>query len=102
MPLCGQKSSVCCAVLSVWGGIQLGITGALIYTGSPAFIEDIPLAENANWSPQEWETNLHAGYQQSALNCWIAALLYLVTFCVSTHQYWANYNTGDQFKATQF
>eukprot|EP00091_Calanus_sinicus_P001082 TRINITY_DN11026_c0_g1_i1.p1 TRINITY_DN11026_c0_g1~~TRINITY_DN11026_c0_g1_i1.p1 ORF type:complete len:103 (-),score=24.89 TRINITY_DN11026_c0_g1_i1:191-499(-) len=102
MPLCGQKSSMCCAVLSIWGLIQLTITGALVYIGSPAFVEDIPLSENENWSAQEWATHLHAGYQQSALNCWIAALLYLVTLCVSSHQFWANHNASDQFQATQF
>merc|ERR1712050_753820 len=102
MPICGQKSSMCCLVLSIWGLVQLTITGALIYIGSPAFVEDIPLSESENWSPQEWATHLHAGFQQSALNCWIAALLYLVTLCFSSHQFWAHQTSSDQFKATQF
>ena len=38
------------------------------------------------------------GYQQSALNCWIAALLYLVTLSLSAHQVWANTQNQDQFK----
>ena len=34
--------------------------------------------------------DMDAGYQQNALNCWIAALLYLVTLCVSVQQFWMN------------
>ena len=43
-------------------------------------------------------TALHTGYQQSALNCWIAALLYLVTLAISGHQLWANHQNQEQFK----
>ena len=49
-------------------------------------------------SQQEWMTALHTGYQQSALNCWIAALLYLVTLAFSGHQLWANHQNQEQFK----
>merc|ERR1719427_1466125 len=35
-------------------------------------------------------TDMDKGYQQNALNCWIAALLYLVTLCVSAQQFWMN------------
>ena len=43
-------------------------------------------------------TALHTGYQQSALNCWIAALLYLVTLAIAGHQLWANHQNQEQFK----
>ena len=46
----------------------------------------------------EWLTALHTGYQQSALNCWIAALLYLVTLAVAAHQLWSNQQAAEQFK----
>ena len=49
-------------------------------------------------SYQQWMTALHTGYQQSALNCWIAALLYLVTLAISGHQLWANHQNQEQFK----
>ena len=49
-------------------------------------------------SSTEWLTALHTGYQQSALNCWIAALLYLVTLAVAAHQLWSNQQAAEQFK----
>ena len=49
MPMCGPKTAACCTVLSTWGLIQLGITGVFMYLGSPALVEDIPLAENRCW-----------------------------------------------------
>ena len=50
------------------------------------------------WTGREWQTHIQAGYQQSALNCWTAALLYLVTLSVSAHQVWANTQNQQQFK----
>merc|ERR1719244_2291394 len=35
-------------------------------------------------------TDMDKGYQQNAMNCWIAALLYLVTLCFSAQQFWMN------------
>ena len=29
-------------------------------------------------------------YEQGALNCWIAALMYVATLCVSVQQFWMN------------
>ena len=57
-----------------------------------------PPSEVEERSEQEWMTALHTGYQQSALNCWIAALLYLVTLVVSAHQLWSNHQNQEQFK----
>ena len=38
-------------------------------------------------------------HEQTALNCWIASLLYLTTLCVSAQQFWANHRAADdQFK----
>lgn len=44
--MCGPKTAACCTLLSTWGLVQLGITGVFMYLGSPALVEDIPLAEN--------------------------------------------------------
>ena len=46
----------------------------------------------------EWMTQINAGYQRSALNCWIAALLYLITLTISAHQLWSNHQNQEQFK----
>jgi hypothetical protein len=39
---------------------------------------------------------MEAGYRQNALNCWIAALLYLVTLCVSVQQFWMNNRSSNR------
>ena len=41
-------------------------------------------------SSDELLSSIEVKYEQSALNCWIAALLYVATFCVSAQQFWAN------------
>ena len=43
MAVCGPKLSMCCTILSVWGLLQLALTGLGFYLGSPAFVQDIPL-----------------------------------------------------------
>jgi ribonuclease kappa len=40
---------------------------------------------------EKWEIHkMHVFLPQNALNCWIAALLYVVTLCVSVQQFWMN------------
>jgi len=89
MPACGPKLSLCGVVLSVWGIIQLSLMGVFFYINSVALIEDINLKEQYT-DLKELRKEIDAGYQQNAFNCWIAALLYLVTLCVSVQQFWMN------------
>lgn len=89
MPVCGPKLSLCGVVLSAWGIVQLSLMGIFFYTKSVALIEDIPLKEKYD-SHEELMTDMDNGYQQNAMNCWIAALLYLVTLCFSVQQFWMN------------
>ena len=52
-----------------------------------------------SWTLSELAKSVSTGYHDTAINCWIASLLYLTTFCVSAHQFWANYRAADdQFK----
>ena len=103
MVLCGSKVSTCCTLLSVWGLVQLGVTGLCFYMKSPALVEDIPFREHEGvLTSSEMMTRLHNGYQQSALNCWIAALLYLVTLTISAHQLWSNKQSQEYQKTAQF
>lgn len=71
MPLCGPKLSLCGVVLSIWGIIQLSIMGVFFYINSVALIEDINLEESYS-SMDRLRTDMDKGYQQNALNCWIA------------------------------
>eukprot|EP00093_Oithona_nana_P011586 11586.XXX_213318_213954_1 [CDS] Oithona nana genome sequencing. len=89
MAICGPKLSLCGVIISAWGIIQLSLMGVFFYTNSVALIEDIPLEEEYN-TEGELRSAMDAGFQQNALNCWIAALLYLVTLCVSGQQFWMN------------
>merc|ERR1711881_350724 len=89
MAICGPKLSLCGVILSAWGIVQLSLMGVFFYTKSVALIEDVPLEEEYS-SHHSLVTDMETGFQQNALNCWIAALLYLVTLCVSIQQFWMN------------
>merc|ERR1712020_521327 len=89
MAICGPKLSLCGVILSAWAIVQLSLMGVFFYTNSVALIEDVPLDEEYS-SEDELRMAMDAGFQQNALNCWIAALLYLVTLCVSVQQFWMN------------
>lgn len=41
MAFCPRNYSICCAVISAWGIIQLVIMGVLFYTKAVAFSEDL-------------------------------------------------------------
>ncbi|KAJ0174059.1 hypothetical protein K1T71_010205 [Dendrolimus kikuchii] len=89
---CGPKLSLCGLVLSVWGIIQLTLMGVFYYIRAVALLEDLPL-ESESDEPHTLDrfiTTVEAGYTQNAYNCWIAALLYVITLVVSGHQFWMN------------
>jgi len=90
MAICGPKLSLIGVVLSAWGIIQLSMMGFFFWLNSVALIEDLPLKEEAYDSVKELRNDIEGGYQQNAMNCWIAALLYLVTLCFSATQFWMN------------
>ena len=89
MPVCGPKLSLCGVILSAWAILQLSIMGVFFYVNSVALIEDITL-KDAYTSMEELRKDMDDGYRQNALNCWIAALLYLGVMVFSGHQFWAN------------
>ena len=61
-----------------------------------ALIEDISLEEEYT-SISELKKDIEIGYDQNAQNCWIAALLYLITLCVSAQQFWMNSRTSHRY-----
>ncbi|KAJ8717318.1 hypothetical protein PYW08_005717 [Mythimna loreyi] len=89
--LCGPKLSLCGLVLSVWGIIQLTLMGVFYYIRAVALLEDLPLeSESGHHNMESFIATVEAGYTQNAYNCWIAALLYVITLVVSAHQFWMN------------
>ena len=90
MVICGPKASTFGLVLSIWGILQLAVTGLLLHHRSVAFVEDLNLNQTVFQSPQDLYNELDYKYNQGALNCWIAALMYVATLCVSVQQFWMN------------
>ncbi|XP_063367077.1 ribonuclease kappa-like [Cydia amplana] len=88
--ICGPKLSLCGLVLSVWGIIQLTLMGVFYYIGAVALLEDLPVEEGAHSSIDHFMAEVENGYNQNAFNCWIAALLYVITLVISGHQFWMN------------
>lgn len=88
MPVCGLKLCYFGLVLSTWGVVQLALTGVFLHFRATAFVEDIRLKDQVYTSAEELRNDLEVGYAQSALNCWVASLLYVITFCVSAQQFW--------------
>lgn len=91
MTLCGPNLSSFGLCLSVWGIIQLGITGVLFHTRSVALIHDVLLNKEYQTSNQ-LINDINIKYDASALNCWIAALMYVATLCISAQQFWSQQN----------
>ncbi|CAG9799178.1 unnamed protein product [Chironomus riparius] len=89
MRICGPKLSLCGLIISVWGIIQLLLMGVFYYIHSVALIEDLPIEEHYK-TPSEFYAAADRAYSQNAMNCWIAALIYVVTLAVSTWQFYAN------------
>ncbi|XP_072942666.1 ribonuclease kappa [Epargyreus clarus] len=92
--LCGPKLSLCGFVLSIWGIIQLTLMGVFYYIRAVALLEDLPLEEGGHHNDKSpidnFIADVEAGYTRNAYNCWIAALLYVITLVISGHQFWMN------------
>ena len=67
---------------------------------SVALIEDISLKEEPYTDINVLRKDIENGYNQNALNCWIAALLYLITLCVSAQQFWMNSRASHRYYQT--
>jgi len=99
MAICGPKLSLAGCVISAWGIVQLSLMGIFFWIHSVALVEDLNVKEPSAYCPeppapcedtQPFVNAMEASYNQNAMNCWIAALLYLVTLCISAQQFWMN------------
>ena len=88
MPVCGARLSYSLLFLSAWGVAQLSLTALLLHARSPAFVVDAASVAVDHHDANRLAADLDVWYSQSALNCWVASLLHLVTFCVSAQQVW--------------
>ena len=62
----------------------------IFFHRSVAFIDDLSVNQEAFRSPSDLFNEIENKYEQGALNCWIAALMYVATLCVSVQQFWMN------------
>ncbi|KAK3103426.1 hypothetical protein FSP39_019119 [Pinctada imbricata] len=97
-PVCGPKLSVCCTILSVWGIVMLALMGVFYQIHSVALFEDIPL-NHTKWEEDNFPLeDVHKAYEQTGLNCFIAAGIYVLFFFFSCWQQRlnskANYETS--------
>ncbi|XP_066587767.1 ribonuclease kappa [Prorops nasuta] len=90
MKICGPKYALCGLILSVWGIVQLLLMGIFFYVRSVALIEDLPLEDKEFKTIDDFYTEANRYYSQNAINCWIAACIYVFTFLFSGHQFYVN------------
>ena len=64
--------------------------GLFFYMKALALIEDVKLQEENHDSPDAIYLDMKRGFNANALNCWIAACIYVVTFLFSGHQFYLN------------
>lgn len=89
MKICGPKLSLCGLIISIWGIIQLVFMGIFYHIKSVALAEDLPLKETYS-DMTDFYSDADRGYSLNAINCWIAACLYLFTLVVSGYQFYVN------------
>lgn len=64
--------------------------GIFFYCKSVALVEDLPLEGKTFANAEEFYFEVNKGFQQNAINCWIAAILYVVTLGFSGYQFYLN------------
>ncbi|XP_022186013.1 ribonuclease kappa [Nilaparvata lugens] len=95
MAICGPKLSLCGVIISIWGMIQLVIMGVFYSMHAVALAEDLPIEETDEFeTSKDFYSAAEKGFQLNAMNCWIAACLYLFTFLFSSYQFYLNGRTS--------
>ena len=76
-PICGPKLSLCCAVISVWGIIQFILLGIFFFVQAVPLLDDFEVKDANITNKPQFESQLKHAYRERAINCWIAAVLYI-------------------------
>lgn len=70
-------------VLSAWGIIMLALMGVFFKVRSPALFEDVG-ASMSDWEKKNFTLEyIKEKYDDNAINCWLAAGLYVLVFIFS-------------------
>jgi len=86
---CGPKVSFFGILISIWGIIQLSLMGLAFYNRNVAVVEDLNFDDTIS-DPNEYFDKMDEAYDKQAMNCAVAAGIYVVTLLISWHQYWLN------------
>ena len=90
--ICGVKRSIFCTLVSTWAIIMLAIMGGLLSYKSLSFVEDIAVEEfEQTQGIQVFYKEQDHRFDVAANNCYIALIMYGVTFLVSIY-HWAVYH----------
>ena len=92
---CGPKLSIFGILVSIWGIIQLSLMALAFHSKSIAVVEDLNFNETIvdPKNPEDYKlykNRMEDSFDIQALNCVVAAGIYVVTLLVSYHQYWLN------------
>ncbi|KAL0869726.1 hypothetical protein ABMA27_005963 [Loxostege sticticalis] len=71
----------CCLVLSIWAVLQLGVMGIFYYIEAVPLVEDVAAKKYNSYDEYIFLTTLN--FKVTAMNCWIAAVIYVVTGVLS-------------------
>jgi len=102
MKCCGTKCSACCAFISLWGVIMLGLLGLFFYIQCPTLSQNIPLKQGPFAATDYNYTYITDLYVQNAYNCWATALIYLVIFILCTIRFYVNLMRIKERKAKEW
>ncbi|XP_059156428.1 ribonuclease kappa-B-like [Physella acuta] len=80
MACLGPKCSIYYMIISIWGIIMLALMGIFFQIRSVALFEDLKVDEH-EWAAQNYSREfIQVVYQDNAINCWIAAGIYVLLF----------------------
>jgi ribonuclease kappa len=65
-------------VISVWGIIQFILLGVFFYVRAVPLLDDFEIANITLTDKAVFENDLTHAFHQRAINCWIAAVLYVI------------------------
>ncbi|XP_019866525.1 ribonuclease kappa-B-like [Aethina tumida] len=78
--------SICCTLLSIWGFIQLLIMSLLYRFSSIALIKDL-LDDFEFETEKEFYEHVDDYHKKTALSCFIASVMYFISFILSYYTY---------------
>ena len=86
---CGPKVSFFGILLSIWGIVQLSLMSLAFYNRNVAVVEDLNFNDTTS-DVKDYRERMNEAYDVQAINCAVAAGIYVVTLLISWHQYWLN------------